>query len=523
MSEQQEFLLLRHAPVILGSRQRTLVHDAIVEVCEHRGWHLHAINVRTNHVHLVVTADRTGKRVLNDFKSYATRKMKQENSLPEVCSELQKDPNPSRARQEADTPETSRARQEADTTAAQEHHSLTVAARQVTVAARQGAPCLLPLHLGQRAFEIVLARRIAAGTAQSTWFERHGSNPSTEIPADWPAWYRQIVQQRIDRIEADTNIRLVEQPEYKRRWNTEPWDDQFQRSLQEWLLHRLESYFDFDGRMQPGDSDQRPSAPLADIGLYSLARLASVAGSDAEFLEIATVYRDDAAFDVLALVTELVLPESVPLLPVLRYKESGLRKRAEWEQTWELQRREDEAVSNQRSAVSESHEADSRELIAESLPTADSFAITVPPRYVSGDFLSGDFWRLRGKLDVPKERWISFPHCDAADGTMLLCWAGYNHLQQAQAISGHYAEIQEREGGGADPRLPPLLACLLELLPWLKQWHNDVDPEFGVSMGDYFEGFVNEESRQLGLTLQDLRHWKPPAKVRGRARRGAGG
>ncbi|MFM7923178.1 MAG: DUF7008 domain-containing protein, partial [Planctomycetaceae bacterium] len=99
-------------------------------------------------------------------------------------------------------------------------------------------------------------------------------------------------------------------------------------ALQEWLLHRLESYFDFDGRMQPGDTDQRPSAPLADIGLHSLARLASVAGSDAEFLEVATVYRDDAAFDVLALVTELVLPESVPLLPVLRYKESGLRKRA---------------------------------------------------------------------------------------------------------------------------------------------------------------------------------------------------
>ncbi|MFM8477052.1 MAG: DUF7008 domain-containing protein, partial [Planctomycetaceae bacterium] len=314
--EQQEFLLLRHAPVILGSRQRTLVHDAIVEVCEHRGWHLHAINVRTNHVHLVVTADRTGKRVLNDLKSYATRKMKQENSLPEVCLELQKDPNPSRARQEADptqpsharqeagspetppefrvwtrggsarplttensllaaidytlnhqgpditqpspqtntqtntqpsrarqeadTPDPSRAREEAGTNAAQEHHSL-------TVAARQGAECLLPLRLGQRAFEIVLARQIAAGTAQSTWFERHGSNPITEVPADWPPLYRQIVQQRIDRIEADTNIRLMEQPEYKRRWNTEPWDDQFQRSLQEWLLHRLESYFDFDG------------------------------------------------------------------------------------------------------------------------------------------------------------------------------------------------------------------------------------------------------------------------------------
>ena len=35
------------------------------------------------------------------------------------------------------------------------------------------------------------------------------------------------------------------------------------------------------------------------------------------------------------------LGESVPFLPVLRYNESGLRKRADWERTWELQRGED--------------------------------------------------------------------------------------------------------------------------------------------------------------------------------------
>lgn len=40
--------------------------------------------------------------------------------------------------------------------------------------------------LGERAFEIVLARRIAAGTETTTWFERHGSIPVTEIPVRWP-------------------------------------------------------------------------------------------------------------------------------------------------------------------------------------------------------------------------------------------------------------------------------------------------------------------------------------------------
>ncbi len=37
--------------------------------------------------------------------------------------------------------------------------------------------------------------------------------------------------------------------------------------------------------------------------------------------------------------------ESVPHLPILRYKDSGLRKRAEWEKTWDLQRREDAGES----------------------------------------------------------------------------------------------------------------------------------------------------------------------------------
>src|SRR5207248_1356684 len=105
------------------------------------------------------------------------------------------------------------------------------------------------IRLGQRAFEIVLARKMAAGETQTTWFERHGSTPITELPAEWPDDYRQLVERRIALIERDPNIRLIEQPEYKRRWTTEPWASQLERALREWLLDRLESYFDFDGRM----------------------------------------------------------------------------------------------------------------------------------------------------------------------------------------------------------------------------------------------------------------------------------
>lgn len=66
------------------------------------------------------------------------------------------------------------------------------------------------------------------------------------------------------------------------------------------------------------------------------ARLADVVRQDADFMQVGEQYRDDPAFDVQKLVDELVGAESVPLLPVLRYKDAGLRKRAEWERTWEL-------------------------------------------------------------------------------------------------------------------------------------------------------------------------------------------
>ena len=145
--------------------------------------------------------------------------------------------------------------------------------------------------------------------------------------------------------------------------------------------------------------------------------------------------------------------------------------------------------------------------------------IPVPPKYTSADFVKSDYWRLRGKLDVPKERWVSFPHCDGPDGTLVIAWAGYDHLQLARSISAYFVDIQEHLGGRDDPRLVPLLACLLELLPWLKQWHNEVDPEFGERMGDYFEGFVNEEARQLGKTIPEIKAWEPEARTKARGKK----
>src|SRR5439155_21727940 len=103
------------------------------------------------------------------------------------------------------------------------------------------ANALPPLALGERAFEIVLARRVANGEVESAWFERHRSTPITEIPAHWSAEYRRLVERRIALIESNRDLALLEQPEYKRRWSTDPWEERVQRALREWLLDRLES------------------------------------------------------------------------------------------------------------------------------------------------------------------------------------------------------------------------------------------------------------------------------------------
>jgi len=68
---------LKAKPLILGARERKAIETAIRETCRIRKWSLLAINVRTNHVHTVVTANRYPEVVLNAFKANATRKLRE--------------------------------------------------------------------------------------------------------------------------------------------------------------------------------------------------------------------------------------------------------------------------------------------------------------------------------------------------------------------------------------------------------------------------------------------------------------
>ena len=63
----------------LDQPRRNVISATIQEVCSFRGWTLHALNVRTNHVHAVVTAPEVRpEAVMNQFKAWSTRRLREQ-------------------------------------------------------------------------------------------------------------------------------------------------------------------------------------------------------------------------------------------------------------------------------------------------------------------------------------------------------------------------------------------------------------------------------------------------------------
>ena len=305
------------------------------------------------------------------------------------------------------------------------------------------APGISP---GERAFEIALARRAAAGEVDTAWFSRHGSTPITEIPDHWPDEYRDLVHRRLDEIKSNPFIRLLEKPEYKRRWAGESWESKLERALRHWLLDRLEDkslWFTPQGTPQP----------------LSVAELAARVETNPEFITALDMWAGQKDAPVTKTLEKLVKDEAVPFLAELRYKPSGQRKRAEWEKVWELQRQEDAGLVK-----------------AEDTP--------VPPKYTSADFKKQSFWSHRGKLDVPKERFISYPGLGrATDHTPLLGWAGWNYAYQGLALATIHA-ARDSEGMPATP-LKAAHKGVREILHWVNQYHSEIDKSLGIDLSQY--------------------------------------
>ncbi len=324
-----------------------------------------------------------------------------------------------------------------------------------------------PLALGERAFEIALARRVATGDDESSWFARHGATPITDVPTEWPPTYREVIEQRIALIESDRDVGLIERPECKRRWAQPSWSDREQAALRGWLLDHLEAL------------------PLWQRhGLVTCAQLADEVRDDSRVRLAAQRVAGSVDADVGRLVQDLVVGQAVPYLAAHRYKDSGLEKRTEWEEVWDLQRQED-AID----AIGLSPDVATRRKAEE------VGEIPVPPKYKPADFRKTDYWRLRGKLDVPKERFVLVPEGSrTGDPSPLVGWAGWDHATLAFALAVRASLLRGQDGAGEE-RLIPLLAGILELLPWVGQWHPEPDPETGEVPARELRGLPHRRAR----------------------------
>ena len=235
----------------------------------------------------------------------------------------------------------------------------------------------------------------------------------------------QLVERRIKLIETNKEIGLIERPEYKRRWNDEPWEDQEQRALRNWLLDRLET---------PKYRQRHEEHPE----LTTTAQMADMASGDP---------------------TSCKSPPCTGAAPTSTWPH--------WSPNWSKASRSRSCPScgtSPRACASGRSGNAPGTCSAKQDAGEDVGDIPVPPKYATADFLKTDYWRLRGKLDVPKERWISYPHLQTeSDPTLVVGWAGWNHLQQATALVAYY-DARKREGWDAK-RLTPLLAGLDQLCP----------------------------------------------------------
>lgn len=217
-------------------------------------------------------------------------------------------------------------------------------------------------------------------------------------PADMPPALVSTYRQRRALIDASPELTLLETPVFKRLWRgtqgifgryDRTYQEKANTAMYEWLAERIESAI--SKRSQPATCAQLTAALQAEVDVLAVAEILTGRGD----------------FHLQKLIAERLAFDAMPNHPFHVYSASGLQKREAWEQTWEQQRRED---------------------------AGEKITPDVPPAYTQGDFQTSDGYRLRGKLDVPKERFIAFTEVPGRDAETLYGWAGWTPLQRIKAM-----------------------------------------------------------------------------------------
>jgi hypothetical protein len=198
----------------------------------------------------------------------------------------------------------------------------------------------------------------------------------------------------------------LESPEYKRKWEPLRWHEDVRSAAFAWLATRIETVTDRRGR------------PMSQLQIVADLQ------DEARVLAVAEVYQQRRDVDLAGLVAEILASESVPNHRFHVYTESGLTKHSAWEEMWRLQRIEDSGGMID--------------------------LIQLPPQYSQGsrgkstDFLRNEYWHLRGKIDMPKERFVAFTEVPGRSGAeTLYCWAGWTPTQRLKAILAIDEELED--------------------------------------------------------------------------------
>ena len=268
------------------------------------------------------------------------------------------------------------------------------------------------LELGQRPFEL-------AGKGYT------GDWPSGYQPAPLPDYLHSLADARIALIRANADITLLEDPLYKRRWVPPDYDAEFREAAAWWLAEKLEFALEQAGR------------PL------SLREWARLMGHDERVNATLEVLTGTPSFDLEAELLKVIRANAVPNRPEHYLKAAGLRK--------------------------------VYAALDERRRTTDNRPPPVP-EFAREDFTDAIAWRLRGKLNIPRERFIHYAEFDSSRGNGSIPesggpwfgWAGWDAAGRADALA-HLLDRAQRAGWEVRWRQCGLRAALRDLLPELKE------------------------------------------------------
>jgi hypothetical protein len=296
-----------------------------------------------------------------------------------------------------------------------------------------------PIAPGHRPFEIVLARHNATCDAdeRSAWFSRHGHDETTTIPDHYSADTQALWKTRLGLIAQHAEIRLIEQPQFKRRWQLADFEKATHAATRDWLLDRLEDLFADGG-------------PLAEPEPYRLEAVVQAWREDPRVRAVAAIHVGDNDVDLSVLAEQLLRAEGVPDNIFRVYTDEGLRKLRKWQEIWRLQDRED---------------------------AGETVKIPKPPEFKKGDFIKEAVYKIRGKLNVPRERFIVFNDLTPA----RYGWNGWRDTPRALAQLEVFTQVESDpiaplpRPSTDDPRRCGATVGLWESLPDVKRWGDAED------------------------------------------------